>query len=283
MEADGQPVIHTVRERRPVPALARHVTCVWIQEVAPDSASFTHRAAPNGSVEVVYALGSSPRVRGPRTGPLEAVLAPGTKVVGVRLRPGAAPGLLAMPASDLVDLDLAADELGRLQAPALEDALARAGSAQQAATLLEQAVADRLADGWDLDPLATEAVHLLTSGQATTLASLVSALSISERQLRRRCEAAVGLAPKALHRIIRFQRFIALAWTLEQPSAHLTRLAYEAGYADQAHLTREAARLQGASSRALLLDSEQRCGCGHNHSASYGPLLAAHDARLSAR
>jgi AraC-like DNA-binding protein len=124
-------------------------------------------------------------------------------------------------------------------------------------------------------PLAAEAVRRLLPAQPTDLKALAASLFISERQPRRRCEAAVGLAPKLLHRILRFQRFIALAWTLERPSTQLARLAADAGYADQAHLTREAKRLEGRSPRAPLLESEQRCGCGHDHAASYGPLLAA--------
>jgi hypothetical protein len=84
-----RPVIHTVRERRPVAALGRHVTWVWVQEVSPDSAPFAHRRAPNGSAELVCVLGAVPRVLGPQTGPLIDVLGPGTTVVGVRLRPGA--------------------------------------------------------------------------------------------------------------------------------------------------------------------------------------------------
>jgi AraC-like DNA-binding protein len=270
-----RPVIQSVRERRPASALARHVTCVWVQEVSRDSAPFVHRRAPNGSAEVVCVLGSLPRVLGPQTGPLVQPLAPGTTVVGVRLRPGAAPPVLHLPASETTDLDLGADELWGSRAAALGEALASAGSPQRAQALLEQAVADRLADGPNLDPVATEAVRRLVPARPTGLDALASALYISERQLRRRCEAAVGLAPKALHRILRFQRFIALAWTLEQPSAQLARLAADAGYADQAHLTREAQRLEGRSPRTLLQESEQRCGCGHDHAASYGPLLRA--------
>jgi AraC-like DNA-binding protein len=270
-----RPVIQTVRERRPVAALARHVTCVWIQEVSPDSAPFVHRRAPNGSSELVCVLGAVPRVLGPRTEPVVEPLAPGTTVVGVRLRPAAAPPVLHLPASETAGLDLGADELWGSRALALGEALANAGSAQRAAALLEQAVADRVADGPDLDPLATEAVRRLMPPQSTDLNSLATSLYISERQLRRRCEAAVGLTPKLLHRILRFQRFIALAWTLERPSTQLARLAAEAGYADQAHLTREAKRLEGRSPRTLLLESEQRCGCGHDHAASYAPLLRA--------
>jgi AraC-like DNA-binding protein len=52
-------------------------------------------------------------------------------------------------------------------------------------------------------------------------------------------------------------------------------LAIDAGYADQAHLTRECRRLTGLTPRELLGGSIDRCGCGHDHSASYEPFLAS--------
>jgi uncharacterized protein DUF6597 len=109
-------VAHSVRERPPVPALARHVTCVWAQTVSLHSMAFTHRKAPNGSVELVCAVGSMPRILGPQTGPIEETLAPGTTIVGVRLRPEAASSVLGLPISTLVDLALDTDELGATEA-----------------------------------------------------------------------------------------------------------------------------------------------------------------------
>src|SRR5688500_9592440 len=120
-----------------------------------------------------------------------------------------------------------------------------ASSVHDAAALLERTVAGRLADVPAPDPLAAEAVRRVMSGQSPNVASTAAALFSSERQFRRRFEAATGLMPSTLRRIVRFQRFLALAWTCERPSTHLARLAVEAGYADQAHLTREAARLEG--------------------------------------
>jgi AraC-like DNA-binding protein len=283
MTDDHGPINQTFRERRPVRALARHVVCVWVQQVSPGSAPYVHRTVPNGSAELVCALGSAPRVVGPQTGPRQEVLAGGTTVVGVRFRPGAAPSVLGQPASELVDLELGADELWNGSALALGEALAGAGSPQQAAAILERTVLARLADGPGLDLLATEAVRRLLPGQETEVGSVASSLFISERQLRRRCETAVGLAPKTLHRMLRFQRFLALAGTLERPSTQLARLAAEAGYADQSHLTREARRLEGRSPRALLLETEEKCGCAHDHAASYGPLLASRHPRAAMR
>jgi hypothetical protein len=52
-----------------------------------------------------------PRVVGPQTGPVEYTLAPGAAMVGVRLTPGAAPSVLGVPASEVVDLSVGADDL----------------------------------------------------------------------------------------------------------------------------------------------------------------------------
>jgi AraC-like DNA-binding protein len=60
----------------------------------------------------------------------------------------------------------------------------------------------------------------------------------------------VGYGPKTLHRVLRFRRFLARA-DANGPEADLVRLALEAGYADQAHLTRECTRLTGLAPAAL--------------------------------
>ena len=264
-------VAHIVHERRPAPALARFVTCVWTQTVSSQSTTFTHRKAPHGGVELVCAVGSMPRIIGPQTGLVEETLAPGTEIVGVRLRPEAASSVLGLPASELVDLSLDADELWADRGDALQKLVASAGSAREAEAHLQRTVSERLSGA--PDPVVAEGVRRLTFGQRAGVASMASSLFISERQLRRRFEAATGLTPTTLHRILRFQRFLALAWATRRPSSHIGRLAVEAGYTDQAHLHREAARLEGRSPRAFLSESEERCGCGHDHSASYAPLL----------
>ena len=92
------------------------------------------------------------------------------------------------------------------------------------------------------------AVALLRDGASLPEAGRV--VGLGERQLRRRFERAVGYGPATLVRIQRFQHFLALAE--QQPGAALSRLAAEAGYADQAHLTRECGRLSGLAPAALL-------------------------------
>lgn len=214
-----------------------------------------------------------PQVVGPQSGPLEHTLAPGSTVVGVRLSPGAAPSVLGVPAPEIVDLSVGADELWGRSAVALGEAVAAAASPWDAAAKLEAVVAARLADAAEPDPIAVEAVRLLLPGRTRDVTSLPSVLYISESQLRRRLKEAIGFAPKVLHRMLRFQGFLALAQRYDHPSRELARLAADAGYADQSHLTRESARLADLSPQTLLRNSERYCGQTHEHAAYYEPLL----------
>jgi AraC-like DNA-binding protein len=265
----------TYLERRPVAELAPLVACVSVQQVFPGAEPYTHRPVPNGSAELLCEVGAVPRVIGPQTRPIEHTLMPGGTVVSVRFKPGAAWSVLGVPASELVDLSVGADELWGRSAVALGEAVAAAASPWEAAAKLEAAIVDRLADAAEPDPVVSEAVRLLLPGRTRDVTSLPSDLYISESQLRRRLHEATGFAPKVLHRMLRFQGFLALAQGYEQPSRELARLAAEAGYADQSHLTRESARLAGLSPQTLLRNTELYCGPTHDHAASYTPLLPA--------
>jgi methylphosphotriester-DNA--protein-cysteine methyltransferase len=81
--------------------------------------------------------------------------------------------------------------------------------------------------------------------------------------LRRRCHDAVGYGPKTLQRVLRFRRFVSRIDALSHDPASpaqarldradldLAGLAAQAGYADQAHLTRECGSLAGLTPAAL--------------------------------
>jgi hypothetical protein len=83
------------------------------------------------SAELFCEVGAM-QVVGPQTGPLEHTLTPGTTVVGVRFNPGAAPSVLGLPASEVVDLSVGADELWGRSAVALGEAVAAATSPWEA-------------------------------------------------------------------------------------------------------------------------------------------------------
>lgn len=260
-------------ERAPIPTLAGVASAVWVQHVAPDAEPYVQRSVPNGGTELVFTLGATPQVIGPQTRPLVELLAPGTTVIGMRLRPGVAGTVLGLPATELTDRTVALDDLWGPIARTLADQVSVHGPAA-----LQQHVAARMDGAPAPDPLVRAAVGLLMPWRVGDLGALPALLSISERHLRRRCHAALGLPAKTLHRMLRFQGFLAQAQqALAQgraPTAEgLARLAVESGYADQAHLNRECARLTGMPPRTFLAAAEQTCGCGHDHAASFEPLL----------
>jgi AraC-like DNA-binding protein len=218
------------REIAPPPDLAAHVACVWT------SVSRGGVVFPDGCVDLVW-RGDGLVVAGPATGPMVAGVPVGVPVFGVRFRLGAAGAGLGLPAEELTDLRVPLAELWP-DGDAVRDAAAARGLPGLIGALRRRppAAADRL----------TRAAVLRLPG--ARVAALGDELGISERQLRRRFADAVGYGPKTLARILRFQRFLELA----TPAGDLARLAFDAGYADQAHLTRECRRLAGRTPAELV-------------------------------
>jgi AraC-like DNA-binding protein len=201
--------------------------------------------------------------------------------VGARLRPGAAPAVLGLPASELTDSSVELSEVWGGYMDDLDAKMAETHSPREAFAALETAIYSRLADAARPDPIPTEVVRLLLAGGPSDMGALTSALAISESQLRRRCEAAIGFGPKLLQRVLRFQTFLALAKRYELPSENVAQLAADAGYADQSHLSRESVRLAGRPPGPLLRDWDKDCRDAHDHAASDNSLLESIWARYA--
>jgi AraC-like DNA-binding protein len=217
---------------------SRLVACSW---APPTTTQHEQQIVPDACVDLVWAAGRL-TIAGPDTRSRIVTLESGSRVVGARLRPGAAGAILALPASELRDVSPDATEvLGRDVAAALLEELA-GGSDPHA--LLLRALELRAAE---LDPLVCAAVVALGRPRAR-VAPVADELGISARQLQRRVSDAVGYGPKMLQRVLRFRRLQALA------PAPLVELAIDAGYADQAHMTAEVTQLAGVSPVRFLKD-----------------------------
>ena len=237
-------------------ALRGFVTATWTQRTGAEP--HRHRRVPNGSVELRCRAGAPPQLAGPLTEPGVEVLPPHTSVLGVWFSPGAAAAVLGLPAAELTDTVVDAAEIW--------------GSLSTMDGDPQRMVLRRLRSAERPDPVVAEVVRLLWTER--------SSLPISERHFRRRCQATTGLAPKTLQRVLRFQVFLAevqSALARGRRPGGLAALAAASGYADQAHLTRECARLTGLTPREFLRETERQCGRGHDHEASFSPLLEMAD------
>jgi AraC-like DNA-binding protein len=258
-------------ERLPLPALAARVRTVWVQHTGPQPV--LQRNLPTGGVELQCPIGATPLLVGPLTRAKVEILPPHLTIVGARFWPGAASPLLGVPADELVD-QLVPFRGVWGAASDLSAQLAEAPGPDAALRLLQLDLVRRQARTPPPDLLVAEAVRQLMPWQPTRIGVLTEDLAISESQLRRRFLAEVGVAPKTLQRTLRFQGYLALAQAAK-PGSRVADLAADVGYADHAHLSRECLRLTGVTPRELLGDAAGRCGCGHDHAASYAPFLAA--------
>jgi AraC-like DNA-binding protein len=222
------------RELSPPHELAHLVRCLWVRTGTGETL-----VLPDGCLDVIVRDGRA-SVAGPDTGPVPGLVDPGEVVIGLRLRPGAGGAALGVPADELRDRRVPLEDLwgrsGReLGELAGDDPVALA--AALAPWLLAAAP----------DPRVLEAARRLSRAPATPVRALADAIGLGERHLRRRFDAAVGYGPKTFARVARFRAALGLV-----RSGHpLASAALAAGYADQAHMTREMTALAGRTPGAL--------------------------------
>ncbi|ACG72606.1 transcriptional regulator, AraC family [Anaeromyxobacter sp. K] len=248
-------------QRLPIPALRPFVARLWASEdadaAAPGSAG-RERLLPTGAMHLAFRAAGDPVrlfdgpddatgraigravVAGARAAPYLRDRAPGARSVGAMLRPGAARLLFGAGAGELAGRHTAlADLWGDAAAAEVTERLALAGDPARRLALLEALLVARLPRVTALHPAVAEALARLPTEE---VAAVVARSGRSHRHLVLLFRDAVGLAPKAYSRVLRFQRAAA---ALRGSPAPVAEVALACGYADQAHLGREFLALAG--------------------------------------
>lgn len=232
---------------------------------APGSA---HRVLPDGCIDILVVGRRGARVVGTMR---RAIVAPAQSeaVLGIRFRPGEAARVLPAAPRELTDLEAPLDALWGDDGHTLEDALValleratheRLSSEQvlaRASATVERLLCRRLAShGEAVDVRVRAAADLLGAGGSVR--EVASRVALSERQLTRRFTERVGIAPKVFGRVMRLQRAAALLHEGVVPSEAAAR----AGYADQAHFTRDASDLAGITPGGLAREMSDSFNTG---------------------
>ncbi|MDT0307065.1 helix-turn-helix transcriptional regulator [Streptomyces sp. DSM 44917] len=176
-------------------------------------------------------------VAGPDTRAQVVEGADGGPWTGVRFPPGVGPAVLGVPADELTDRRVALEALW--PGAEVRRLAERVAGAAEPGAVLEAVAAGRLRRGGPPEPWRAVAAELLGAGLG--VAATARRLGLSERQLRRRSLAAFGYGPKTLARVLRLQRALRLIRRGRPPA----EVAVLAGFADQAHLSREVRELAG--------------------------------------
>jgi AraC-like DNA-binding protein len=230
---------------KPAAPLDAFVECFWYLETR-DEAGPVQRIVPDGSVELIFHAGApfaqirngEPHeqnrilISGQITKPVFIAPSAGARVFGIRFRPDGAAAVLPIPLSELTEqllpLDAVSGELHLLLSNALDDS--------EPATVLRRiasALASRLSDAKPSTPVGYIVRCIRNSHGNIPISQIADECGISERQLQRMFRQHVGISPKLLSRISRFQRVLT---QLDSTASNWADVAVDAGYYDQSHL-----------------------------------------------
>jgi AraC-like DNA-binding protein len=263
------------REFPPPPRLARLVACIWTLEGhADEMAGAVQPVLPDGRPELVVHFGDpfdrlNPDGRAERqpaliyagqlTGQLELRPTGRIAVLGIRFHPDGAAGLTGVPQFELAGQTLAVGDLSAPLASALRQVRDATGSPAEAVDL----IAARLspwADRARLDPCVRSSVDAIRRYRGhVSISALAASTGSTPRHLERRFKHLIGISPKRLARIARFQHALQILES-EVPGSIGTFTAAMCGYADQAHFVRDFRDLAGCPPGAHLMRRAELTG-----------------------
>jgi len=194
------------------------------------------RILPDGCLDIIWQDGRV-FVAGPDTIAQLGRPAPGSRMFALRFGAGTGPGVLGVPASELVDRKVPLDALWPAD---------QVRPLTEASDPLAALVAAARCRWVEPDPVSLALVTAARIGQPVSVVAFRCGLS--PRQLQRRSNAAYGYGPKVLERIFRMQRAVGLA----RRGSPFASVSAEAGYADQAHLAREVRAMAGVPLGVLI-------------------------------
>ncbi len=188
-------------------------------------------------------------ISGERTLPYTLVMPENVRTLGIRFRPGAAfPFLGGIPAHDVTGRVV---ELADVIGPIADETLEEMGDGldpSRVFRIVEAVLLDRLARATDPGipaPVSGGLAALDRAGPGASVVRMAAELGVSHRTLLRLFERWVGVTPKTIQRVLRFQRVV--AWEDSRPGLDWSRVAYACGYCDQAHLIRDFKIFTGAT------------------------------------
>jgi AraC-like DNA-binding protein len=254
-------------EYPPAAPLTSYVECFWtLRGMLPDAFRQAEPVLPDGCMELIFHRGTPFErqlhdgrvdrqpcgiVAGQMLGPALLIPSNQVEIVAVRFHPGGAHPFFSSPLNEIRSQFLTVEEaLGRW-GKHLQRRVMDARSSRAAIQVLQ----DGLTAALRAAPVQHERVHALTTlmikahGNVSVKGMALHA-GVSERQLEREFNAAVGLSPKSLLRILRFQHvFRAIA-----NNRRWVDVALDCGYYDQSHLIADFRQFAGSAPSAFRLD-----------------------------
>lgn len=252
-------------EIQPKPPLANFIECFWtLEDDKGVAAPEPERILPDGCVELVLNFGApfkeqkedGIQVRQPMhflvgqmTRPMFIVPTGAVQTLGIRFHPGGTRPFFRIPMQELTNQVV---ELAALSAELERELIARCDQAQsllKRISVIEGLLVERVRDYKDGSRLVGLTAEIINRGGQCAVDALATAAGLSSRQLERRFLYEVGIGPKLLCRILRFQQIFR---AVDADDASWAAVAADCGYYDQAHLIRDFQQFSRQTPAALF-------------------------------
>jgi len=245
----------TYREIRPEAALKDYIYTYWVFSYLPEDHQeiLDHSIPPDGCLSLAFpyhpqmpAIASS--LLGPQTSIFRLPVFPGSYCMGVRFMPGVGKALFGISQKNWVDQNIDASEwIADLDIKAIFE---HWPAVELAADWLDPIFTDWI-NGKEvsLDQPILQAVRLILAADGNIkVAELAQQVFMSERQLQRRFQEAVGLSPKVFCRIRRMRAALLQRLLAEKSYGDIL---FDHGYTDKSHFNRDFVAIAGLTSAEL--------------------------------
>lgn len=251
--------------------LREFVKCFWTLKVPKGPNPQRQRIVPDGCIEIIFTLGDDVKrfvskrkyIIQPRSMVLGQITEPFyiepigiVDVFAIRFFPG---GFIPFTTLSIKDLENKETKLEAVfeknVATDLERKITHAANTEERIQHAQAFLLNQLRDSEIIDNILKSTVDLIFSSKGRiSIHELLKNDPSKRRQLERKFSKSVGLGPKQLARIIRFQT--ALKMLLNNEIENLTNLAYENEYYDQAHFIKDFREFTGINPNKFFKDKE---------------------------
>ncbi len=258
------------REVQPNRHLARFIECFWFLEGdAPASNSQPERILPDGCVEIILNFAApfsaidqagqrtiQPQhfLVGQMTQPIFIAPTGAVHLIGIRFHPGGTVPFIDLPMHETINRVI---ELGAISGTfenELLNAIDSSGEIVEAISSLETVLTNRLGQSKNKSRLLQLAATVVNAAGQISIDDLAEQAAMSSRQLRRAFLQEIGIGPKLLCRLLRFQQVFA---AFDRDDQEWASVAVACGYYDQAHLIRDFRQFANETPASLLEKSSE--------------------------
>jgi AraC-like DNA-binding protein len=249
--------------RRPAPTLGAYIEHYWFVTVAPgESIQLRVDVYVDARPDLVFNFGApyqrtiiggetctihASNLDAQRLVPIRIEQRGAVRISGVRFHLGGLAPFATAPLNTVTGQTVAPDAVLGEGVVGLERQLAALDEIDAQAQALDRFFLDALATAPPLAAFSAVLAAASDSRGAATADAMARAAGVGVRQVERLFARHLGLPPKTLLRVLRFQR--ALRGLMREPTCSLTELAATSGYFDQAHFIKDFRTMTGGVPR----------------------------------